>query len=183
MTCTTMSPRSTSTHSPDSSPSMPITSPPASLTLSWTLRAIDLTWRLETPVAITTRSNRGESLLVLSTSMSLPLMSSRAATAIFWSFLMSMRGPVDLMGFNIVENGVGNQIARAEAAHQSLADCGRGNLQRGDGEGDDAPGGCTGQVGGDSAACGEFAIKRRYLPAKRRPRYAKRASAVRVDAG
>ena len=43
ITCTMTSPRSSSTHSPLSSPSVEMTSPPASRTLSCTLRANDLT--------------------------------------------------------------------------------------------------------------------------------------------
>ena len=57
MTCTTMSPRSTSTQSPLASPSTPCTRAPPSRSFSCTLvgeRAC--TWRLESPLAITTRS-------------------------------------------------------------------------------------------------------------------------------
>ena len=58
MMWTIMSPRSTSTHSPVSSPSMPMTSPPASLTLSRTDAASALVWRLEVPETTAMRSNR-----------------------------------------------------------------------------------------------------------------------------
>src|SRR6266702_3901077 len=110
--CTIASPQSTSTHSPMSSPSVLMMSPPASFTLSRTLEASALVWRLEVPLATITRSNSAVRWLVLNTLMSCALTSSRASTITRCSLRISMRLPVvQMMLKNIVPHR-GGDMAR-----------------------------------------------------------------------
>src|SRR5258707_301906 len=107
--CTIASPQSTSTHSPTSSPSVLMTSPPFSLTLSRTLEASALVWRFEVPLATITRSNSAVRWLVLNTLMSCALTSSRASTITRCSLRISMRLPVvQMMLKNIVPHRSGD---------------------------------------------------------------------------
>src|SRR5579872_6169348 len=107
--CTIASPQSTSTHSPTSSPSVLMTSPPFSLTLSRTLEASALVWRFEVPEATITRSNSAVRWLVLNTLMSCALTSSRASTITRCSLRISMGLPVvQMMLKNIVPHRSGD---------------------------------------------------------------------------
>src|SRR5690606_790995 len=88
MMCTTRSPRSTSTHSPVSSPSTDMIGNPFSFAFSRTCEASARVWRLEVAVATTTRSKRSDSSVVLNTLMSCALMSSSASTTVRCSLVM-----------------------------------------------------------------------------------------------
>src|ERR1700733_6256833 len=77
-----------------SSPSVLMTSPPFSLTLSRTLEASALVWRFEVPEATITRSNSAVRWLVLNTLMSCAFTSSRASTIARCSLRISIGLPV-----------------------------------------------------------------------------------------
>ena len=85
----TAAPQSTMIHSPLSSPSMRGLTNPASFTLSRTLAASALVWRLDVPDATMTRSNSGDRCSVLKTWMSCALTSSRPSTMARWSLATS----------------------------------------------------------------------------------------------
>ena len=97
MTWATAAPQSTMIHSPFSSPSMRGLSKPASRTASRTLAAKALVCRLEVPLAMITRSNKGERCSVLNTTMSWPLTSSKPSTMARWSFWTSFLAVVSLV--------------------------------------------------------------------------------------
>ena len=78
-------------HSPFSSPSMRITPMPRDLTLSRTLDASALVWRLLVPEATITRSNNADRCSVLKTRMSCAFTSSSPSTMARCSFRMSIQ--------------------------------------------------------------------------------------------
>ena len=91
MMCATAAPQSTMIHSPLSSPSMRSTSMPRDLTVSRTLEARALVWRLLVPEAMITRSNSGERASVLKTTMSCAFTSSSPSTMARCSLRMSIQ--------------------------------------------------------------------------------------------
>src|SRR5689334_19309749 len=134
MMWTTTSPRSTSTHSPDFSPSMPYTREPSSLMRSCTRSASARTWRLESPLAITTRSNMEGMRAVLNTMMSRPLTSSSASTTARCLARMSIRGGaasgVEPMSHDIACHRRRHHVLDALAALRARADLARRNGHR-----------------------------------------------------
>ncbi len=91
MMCATAAPQSTMIHSPLSSPSTRSTGRPRDLTVSRTLLASALVWRLLLPEAMMTRSNSGERCSVSKTAMCCALTSSRPSTMARCSFRMSIQ--------------------------------------------------------------------------------------------
>ncbi|MNC89870.1 hypothetical protein D3C83_58750 [compost metagenome] len=85
MMCTTMDPRSTSTHSPERSPSTLTTRAPSAFIFSWRWLASARLWRFESALAMMIQSKSAVIFFTSSTTMSRPLMSSSAATAAFVS--------------------------------------------------------------------------------------------------
>src|SRR5215472_13588467 len=133
MMCTTISPASTSTHSPDCSPSTPTIVAPAFLSASRTCCDSAFTCRGDSAVAMISESYRVVSLRTSRTTMSRALMSSRAVTAVFWILLSRIRkGPIKLVAFNICQNSGRKQstyLVRARrAARESSADRARRNI-------------------------------------------------------
>src|ERR1700733_9651881 len=125
-----------------SSPSVLMTSPPFSLTLSRTLEASALVWRFEVPEATITRSNSAVRWLVLNTLMSCALTSSRASTITRCSLRISMRLPVvQMMLKNIVPHRSGDMagglvlLFAADVLRQPLAQM-RANIGGGHVEGE-----------------------------------------------
>src|ERR1051326_7527568 len=126
MMWTTTSPRSTSTHSPDFSPSTPYTREPSSLMRSCTRSASALTCRLESHLAITTNSNMEGMRAVLNTMMSPPLTSSSASTTARCLARMSIRrraaSGVEPMAHDIACHGPRHQVLEAFAADLARRD-------------------------------------------------------------
>src|SRR5215210_1476544 len=142
----TMSPRSTRTHSPVCSPSTPRTLPPPSLTFSATFRASALVCRADSALATIMKSNKDVSLRVSSTTMSRALISSSACKAMSRSCSACIHVLVELMLTNIIENGVGKQIARTPALRDTGADTRCRYVERGDGANGEQAGGAHVQV-------------------------------------
>src|SRR4051794_6002748 len=117
MMCTTMSPRSTSTHSPVSSPSMLTMWPPFSFTLSRTDAASALVWRLEVPDAMAIRSNMLVRWAVSYTRMSCALTSSRASMTAVCSFLISISFDIgDVVLYSLALRGGSARLVLLRAA-------------------------------------------------------------------
>ena len=96
--CTTTAPQSTMIHSPLSSPSIRGLAKPASRTLSRTLAAKALVWRLEVPLAMMTRSNSEDMCSVSNTTRSWALTSSKESTTARCSFWTSFLAAVSFIG-------------------------------------------------------------------------------------
>src|SRR3990167_1543735 len=125
ITWATAAPQSTMIHSPFSSPSMRGLSKPASRTASRTLDASALVCRLEVPLAMITRSNKGERCSVLKTTMSWPLTSSSPSTMARWSFWMSFLAVVSLV-MKALDKGDGAKysLRRLRAPEPPASCCG-----------------------------------------------------------
>src|SRR5215468_3546134 len=120
MMCTTISPPSTSTHSPDCSPSTPTMVAPPFFSASRTCCDSAFTCRGDSAVATINVSYRLVSLRTSRTTMSRALMSSRAVTAVFWILLSRIRkGPIKLVAVNICQNRSGKQTAHLVVTRSS----------------------------------------------------------------
>src|SRR5689334_148637 len=116
MMWTTISPPSTSTHSPVCSPSTPRMVAPAPFSASRTCCDSAFTCRAESAVAMISVSYMEVSLRTSRTVMSRALMSSRAATAVLSNFLRRIRfRAIKMIAANIVQNRCGKQTAHAFA--------------------------------------------------------------------